>query len=253
MWNEYRDKFGPTYGAGGGGGGSDREHSAMQDSKARSAGFSSRAEQKAAEKSGFGSLGSGLSANSRSNSSGKSSLGIGGASGKGLGSNLSSTGPATSNTSVGGSRGGNSGQGFGIGQNLAVTAPSVSAGAPKFAGEQLAPLPAPSLPSGGNQVFSAAPTLRLTPQGLLLTPNNDPQTSEGNRLGDNQGGDQGQGQTPEPPKAPAAPATPPAAPSPPQQPRQRAAALQRGPAVEQPRTLLTLSLADVTRKSLLGV
>lgn len=102
--------------------------------------------------------------------------------------------------------------------------------------------------------IDTSPVLRLTPQGLLLTPNNDPQTSEGVRLGDNQGGDQGQGQTPAPPAAKPEAPTPPSQPSPPAaQPRQRAAALQRGPAVEEPRTLLTLSLADVTRKSLLGV
>lgn len=219
-------------GASSGGGGSERaaRQAQMQRDQARKSG-----------------LGSNLSVNSKVSSGSSSKLG-GGASGKGVGSNLSATGRPTSDTHVGG-KSGNSRQGFG--QGLAVTAPSVSAGAPKFAGEQLAPLPTPSVPPGGGNDFSAAPTLRLTPQGLLLVPNNDPQTSEGNRLGSNDGGGGNEGIAQ--PRQAAAPATPPAQPSPPQQPRQRAASLQRGPAVEEPRTLLTLGLADVTRKSLLGV
>lgn len=104
------------------------------------------------------------------------------------------------------------------------------------------------LPAGDNRLPSA-PTLKLTQDGLLLLNDANRETSE--RVGSNQG----QGGQPQNENIPQPTPTPPSEPSPPAaRPRQRAAPLAR-PRIDPLRdnTLLTLSLADVTRKTLLGV
>lgn len=266
MWSEYRDRFGPAYGAGG--------------SSTSAGGFGERNPNQAAREVAMGrgppGVRSAVTSRNRSTLSREETdaaanrAGLGGSRSRGefrtaaeaiaagaipgqKGSRLGQSGVITSRqtdllspaeTNAAAAR-------VGLGNNNAVVAPRSG-----IISRKTSVIPQENIRKDGP--LENAPTLRLTPDGLLLTPNNNPRTSEGNRLGDNQGGGGqdnagGDFDTPKP-QAPAPPATPPAQPSPPQQPRQRAAPLARGPRIDpQESSLLTLSLADVTRKSLLGV
>lgn len=257
MWGEYRDRFGPAYGAGGetsGGGMGGLGGRGGLDASGRSAGERS-ASARNASFSNLASARSGTFGNASVTSRSRTPLSQSEtdrlASSAGL-NGPSITGDETTAASLGGSRLGQSG----AIKSRTTTPLNVSPVGP-LESAATSPMQQGIVSRTTSVIPPDSPTLRLTSDGLLLSAPSRSAES-GVRLGDNQGGggQDNAGQPPllsEPPRPAPAPATPPAQPSPPQVPRQRAAALPRGPAVEQPRTLLTLSLADVTRKSLLGV